>query len=138
LNELTHRIGGAVLISHSATAFYPERAAVNDSRAILGIISIEAVCDTALTTTQIATLAKVPTLVVFGDHIEDNQNWLDYFSSCKEFVGQVKIAGGDITLLHLPDAGLFGNSHLLMQDKNNLQVADLILDWIDHHVEAHK
>jgi hypothetical protein len=27
-----------------------------------------------------------------------------------------------------------GNSHLIMQDKNNLQIADLILRWIDAHV----
>jgi len=27
---------------------------------------------------------------------------------------------------------------MLMQDKNNLQVADLILKWIDDHVEAKK
>jgi len=38
-------------------------------------------------------------------------------------------------MLHLPDASLFGNSHMLMQDKNNLQVADLILKWIDEQVE---
>jgi len=25
-----------------------------------------------------------------------------------------------------------------MQDKNNLQLADLILDWIDKHVESKK
>jgi len=24
---------------------------------------------------------------------------------------------------------------MLMQDRNNLQLADLILDWIDQHVE---
>jgi hypothetical protein len=27
---------------------------------------------------------------------------------------------------------------MLMQDKNNLQLADLILTWIDQHVEAKK
>ena len=31
--------------------------------------------------------------------------------------------------------GIKGNSHMLMQDKNNLQLADLILAWIDQHVE---
>src|SRR2546425_5551751 len=30
---------------------------------------------------------------------------------------------------------LHGNSHMMMQDKNNLQVADLILAWIHEHVE---
>ena len=32
--------------------------------------------------------------------------------------------------------GIKGNSHMLMQDRNNLQLADLILAWIDGHVEA--
>jgi hypothetical protein len=31
--------------------------------------------------------------------------------------------------------GIHGNSHMLMQDKNNIQLADLILGWIDKHVE---
>jgi hypothetical protein len=45
---------------------------------------------------------------------------------------------GDAPMLHLPDVGLLGNSHMLMQDKNNLQVADLILEWINDHVEKQK
>lgn len=43
--------------------------------------------------------------------------------------------GGDATMLRLPDVGLLGNSHILMQDKNNLQVAGLIWEWIYKHVE---
>ena len=38
-------------------------------------------------------------------------------------------------MLHLPAAGVFGNSHMLFQDRNNLQVGDMILSWIDEHVE---
>jgi hypothetical protein len=34
----------------------------------------------------------------------------------------------------VPDLGITGNSHMLMMDKNNLQVADVLLDWIDSHV----
>ena len=30
-----------------------------------------------------------------------------------------------------PDRGIRGNSHMIMQDKNHLQIADLILQWID-------
>jgi hypothetical protein len=37
--------------------------------------------------------------------------------------------------MHLPKLGIRGNSHMLMQDRNNLQLADLILSWIDGHVE---
>ena len=31
--------------------------------------------------------------------------------------------------------GIYGNSHMLMQDRNSDQLADLILAWIDEHVE---
>jgi hypothetical protein len=30
--------------------------------------------------------------------------------------------------------GIRGNSHMIMQDKNNLQIAGLILQWIDARV----
>ena len=36
------------------------------------------------------------------------------------------------------DLGMKGNSHMFMQDKNNLQVADVIVDWVDKHVEHPK
>jgi hypothetical protein len=29
----------------------------------------------------------------------------------------------------------FGNSHMLMQDKNSLEVADWLLAWIDRNIE---
>jgi hypothetical protein len=38
--------------------------------------------------------------------------------------------------MYLPKLGIKGNSHMLMQDKNNLELADLILAWIDQHVEG--
>jgi hypothetical protein len=28
-----------------------------------------------------------------------------------------------------------GSSYMFMQDKNNLAVADILIDWIDKHVE---
>jgi hypothetical protein len=33
-------------------------------------------------------------------------------------------------VVDLPDAGIKGNSHMLMMDKNNDQVADLIQKWL--------
>ena len=92
-----------------------------------------------LSPAQIAKLAKIPTLVVFGDHIDDEApsavlNWPAALASCQKYVDAINQAGGDATMLHLPDAGVFGNSHMLFQDKNNLQVGDMVLAWIDQHV----
>ena len=30
----------------------------------------------------------------------------------------------------LPALGIKGNGHMMMMDKNNLQIADLIIDWL--------
>ncbi len=37
-------------------------------------------------------------------------------------------------MLSPSESGIRGNSHMIMQDKNNLQIADLILKWIDERV----
>jgi pimeloyl-ACP methyl ester carboxylesterase len=136
---LAVKLRGAVLIGHSESGFFPEQAALIDPSGIRGIVSIEMPCATDLSAAQISTLAKIPTLVMFGDHLGDvtggPANWANSFDTCQKFVDQLKKAGGDAEMMHLPKLGIHGNSHMLMQDKNNLQLADLILGWIDDHVE---
>jgi hypothetical protein len=44
-------------------------------------------------------------------------------------------AGGRGTFLLLPEAGIAGNSHMMMMDKNNLQVADRLRSWIAQQVK---
>jgi hypothetical protein len=39
-----------------------------------------------------------------------------------------------VQLVLLPDVGIHGNTHMMMQDRNSLQVADWILNWIGTHV----
>jgi hypothetical protein len=137
---LAVRLRGAVLMGHSESGFFPEQAALIDPAGIRGIISIEMPCQTTLTAPQLATLAKIPTLVMFGDHLGDVQggpaSWSQSYDSCKKFVDQLKETGGDATMMYLPAMGIHGNSHMLMQDRNNLQLADLLLSWLDQHVEG--
>ena len=97
-------------------------------------------CPDKYTDEQIKTLATVPVLVVFGDHrdtptgISTRPSWQLSFESCQALIGRLKAAGGDAQMLDPTDRGIRGNSHMIMQDKNNLQIADLILQWIDEHV----
>ena len=139
---LAVQLKGAVLMGHSESGFFPEQAALIDPTGIRGMISIEMPCPADLTAPQIATLAKIPTLVMFGDHLGDVQggpaNWAASLEGCEKYVQRVKDAGGDAEMMHLPKLGIKGNSHMLMQDRNSLQLADLILTWIDKHVEAKK
>ena len=56
------------------------------------------------------------------------------FESCQALIGRLKAAGGQAQMLSPCETGIRGNSHMIMQDKNNLQIADLILQWIDEQV----
>ncbi len=136
------RLNGAILMGHSESGFFPEQAALIDPKGIRGNISIEMPCVTDFSASQIATLARIPTLIMFGDHLGDVSggpaNWAQSFASCNTFVAQLRKAGGDAEMMHLPEMGIKGNSHMLMQDKNSDQLADLVLAWIDKHVEARK
>jgi hypothetical protein len=139
---LAVKLHGAILMGHSESGFFPEQASLIDPSGVRGIISIEMPCVTNFSAAQLGTLAKIPTLVMFGDHLGDVQggpaNWMTSFHGCQTFVKQVNDAGGDAQMMYLPEMGIHGNSHMLMQDKNNLQLADLILGWIDQRVESKK
>jgi pimeloyl-ACP methyl ester carboxylesterase len=136
---LAVQLKGAILMGHSESGFFPQQAALIDPTGVRGIISIEMPCQTNLAAAQLATLAKIPTLIMFGDHLGDVQggpaNWAASFEGCQKFVQQLKDAKGDAEMMHLPALGIKGNSHMLMQDRNSDQLADLVLRWIDTHVE---
>jgi hypothetical protein len=128
-----------VLVGHSESGFFPEQAALIDPSGIKAVVTIEMRCDTGLSATQLATLARIPTLVMFGDHLSDVKapvSWPDAMAACNTFIGQLKKLGGDAQMMYLPAMGIKGNSHMLMQDRNSDQLAGLINTWINSHVEA--
>jgi hypothetical protein len=59
-------------------------------------------------------------------------------NSLTGFHHSVTTDGGKARMTYLPDLGIRGNSHMIMQDRNNLRVADLILKWIDESVGGRK
>ena len=83
---------------------------------------------------------EVPLLVVFGDHrdtptgIPTLPTWQTRYEACQALIGSLKAAGGQAQMISPAEIGTRGNSHMIMQDKNHLQVADLILKWIDERV----
>lgn len=141
LEALASEVGGAVIIGHSESGFFPENAALVSTKGIKGMVSLEpgGSCTTTnpetlpLTAAQITTLAQIPTLIVFGDNLSGS--WLTSFANCQSYAASIKAAGGDITFVHLPDIGIHGNSHMMMLDKNNLQVANVVIEWIATHVD---
>jgi hypothetical protein len=50
--------------------------------------------------------------------------WRTAFIQARLFVDAVNRHGGDAQLLHLPQIGIFGNTHFSFSDLNNRDVAD--------------
>jgi pimeloyl-ACP methyl ester carboxylesterase len=131
MSTLARDLGGAILVGHSQSSGFPTKAALYDPTGVKGIIGLETGCFANLTPPQIEILAKIPILILVGDHYSTPQPP----ASCVTEMAQINAAGGDMTFISLPDIGIHGNSHMFMQDKNNLQVANVIMDWIRDHVE---
>ena len=49
-------------------------------------------------------------------------------------VAAVKAGGGTASFLGTYEQGARGNTHMMMMDTNNLQIADWIIHWIDKNV----
>ena len=58
------------------------------------------------------------------------EQWRVFLEMAKQFKDVVNRHGGDVTLVHLPEIEINGNTHFIMSDLNNVQIADLILKWL--------
>lgn len=139
LAQLAEKAGGAILLGHSQSGHYPIQSALLRPDAVSGMILIEpGTClQDTLTSAQIETLAGIPLLVVYGDHLSASTElpgnvpgWQQRFDGCKALIGRIRQAGGRADMLYPPERGIHGNSHMIMQDRNNLQIAGLIMEWI--------
>jgi pimeloyl-ACP methyl ester carboxylesterase len=140
LADLAGQLRGAVLMGHSQSGSFPLEAALLNPTAAMGLVLVEPGRCPDYTGEQIKTLATVPILVVFGDHrdtptgLSTLPTWQQRFEMCQTMIGRLKGVGGRAEMLAPPDRGIRGNSHMIMQDKNHLQIADLILQWISANV----
>ena len=130
LSELAKKLDGTILISHSQSGIYPFQTAALDTNGIAGIISIEpGGCPAS--TGDLKPYMNMPIMVLFGDYVDEAPRWAPRLKLCREFAEAMKKVGGRTELLVLPEIGIKGNSHMLMQDRNSLQIADLLIAWIE-------
>lgn len=142
MSDLALQLNGAVLLTHSQSGPYPLESAIINAKGIRGIVMVEpGTCNAkAHTDDEIAILAKTPMFILFGDYLASptglpGPSWEERFNDCKAFKQRVDAAKGDVRLLATAEASIRGNSHMMMMDRNNLQIADLILAWIDEKVK---
>jgi pimeloyl-ACP methyl ester carboxylesterase len=135
---LLDKLGPSILMTHSQSGPLGLRAALARPELVKGYVSVEPAGFGIPTGLSAATLAGVPILTVFGDNLQFSTQGTGWLTSARATVGQVNAAGGDGTVLVLPDAGIVGNTHMMMMDNNNEQIADILEGWINEHVRGVK
>jgi hypothetical protein len=68
--------------------------------------------------------------MLFGDYVDQHPRWATFKKVDLEYADAVRTGGGTVDVINLPDLGIKGNSHMLMQDKNNAEIADVIQKWL--------
>ncbi|HEY4405948.1 MAG TPA: hypothetical protein VGN55_14980 [Xanthobacteraceae bacterium] len=138
LAALVDKIGPAVVMVHSQSGGYGLELIRQRPDKVRAFIDIEGSCGPLSAEDVSGSFRKVPTLMVFGDYTEGSSgpNGDERRNVCNQSVGAINAAGGSAKFLYLPGLGIKGNSHMLMMDKNNIQIADLIIGWLGQANEA--
>ena len=83
-------------------------------------------------------LTKIPIVIYYGDYIPETptanpgqDQWRVRLEMARLWRNAVSNRGGDVTVVHLPDIGIHGNTHFPFSDLNNIQIADLMSEWLN-------
>ncbi|WP_418697284.1 alpha/beta hydrolase [Bacteroides sp.] len=82
-------------------------------------------------------LTRIPIIIYYGDfiaeqpveHIGEDQ-WRAEMQMARTFADAINRHGGDAQVVHLPEIGIKGNTHFLMSDLNNVEIANLMEKWL--------
>jgi hypothetical protein len=72
-----------------------------------------------------------------GDNIPERPSenpgqdgWRVALAMARLWAEAVNRQGGDVTVVHLPEIGIRGNTQFALSDLNNLEIADLLSQWL--------
>jgi arylsulfatase A-like enzyme/pimeloyl-ACP methyl ester carboxylesterase len=132
LVDLLQQIGSSVILVHSATGAVGVEILRQRPDLVTAVVMVEPVgCPTDPTEVR-KLFADKPTITVFGDHFE-SRRMQGRYEACLDTVQLINEAGGQARMLHLPSLDIYGNTHLLMQDTNNSEIAGQVLEWLLGH-----
>ncbi len=140
------RIGPSVLVTNSAGGFRALLTALKTDN-VAGIVSYEnpgfvfpegegpqmtpgVFGPVYVPVEQFNRLTRFPIQIVWGDNIDKSPVWPSFYHLSEQFVAIVNAHGGHAEILRLPDAGLHGNTHIPFADLNNVEVANLLSDFL--------
>lgn len=125
---LVDRVCPCVIVFHSQAGQFGFKVAQDRPEKVKALVAVEpsAVGDVE----QAARLAGIPTLMLYGDFIEQDARWSAIRRTGIGFADAVNKIGGNVEVIDLPKIGITGNSHMIMMDKNSSVVAAYIQTWL--------
>jgi hypothetical protein len=151
VSALFKKIGPGILVTHSQSGGLGWRTAIKN-RNVRAIVSFEPGSDfifpegevpppitfagrvlsgVTVPLSEFMLLTKVPIIMYYGDNIPEKpsanpgqEQWRIFLEMARRWRDAVNGRGGNVTLVHLPEIGIRGNTHFPMSDMNNLQIAD--------------
>lgn len=135
LAALLDKLGPSVIMVHSQSGGYGIGAAIARPELVKAVISVEPRSCAASDEVVSSVFTHIPVLTMFGDFFGTTiADWPGRMAECVDLVTRINAAEGVAENIHLPSRGIPGNSHMLMMDRNSLQLADMILAWLDEHL----
>ena len=164
MSALFHRMGNGILVTHSQGGGPGWLTAILNSK-VKAIVSYEPGSDFVFPEDEIPApmkcsdsygfldakgvpmsefkaLTRIPIIIYYGDYIPEKptmdwaaDHWRVRLQMARLFVDCINRHGGHAEVVHLPDLGIKGNSHFLFAEKNNLQLAKMLDEWINKNVQ---
>lgn len=127
--ELVDKVCPCVVLVHSQAGQFGQKVAQARPDKVRALVLVEpaGLGDAKL----VDRLKNTPILAVYGDYIEQDSRWPTIRTNQLKQLEAVRAAGGRYDVVNLPQVGIKGNSHMMMMDKNNAQIAELIQGWLE-------
>ncbi|MFY3455856.1 alpha/beta fold hydrolase [Achromobacter xylosoxidans] len=124
--ELLDLAGPCIVIGHSQGGGYATQLARECPGPIRAVVAVE-----PTGTPERVDGSLPPQLLVWGDHFDHHDTWQRYRAQTDAYWDALRRAGRRADVLDLPAAGIAGNSHFCMLDRNSDRIAELVVDWLN-------
>lgn len=125
---LVDKVCPCVVMSHSQSGLFAYKVAQARPEKVKALVLLEPAGTGDIAAA--AHLRNTPSLSVYGDFIARDPRWLNGRARNMKFQEAVRAAGGTADLVNLPELGITGNSHMMMMDRNNLRIVEVVQDWL--------
>jgi hypothetical protein len=126
--ELIDKVCPCVVLVHSQSGTFGFQALEARPDKVKALVAVEPTLGGDRS--KVASIKSSPVMMMYGDNTKNHPRWSKIRQGGVDYAVVLKAAGGSVDVVDLPDAGLQGNSHMIMMDKNSGQVADLIQKWL--------